>query len=86
MSEEISSALRRISSSTSDSQHAYVFYEEVIVTDVVRRTQEFPGAAAYGKALPEFRIQTASDFGPARRGDGDHIVLISESCAVVDAL
>ncbi len=85
MSDEIPSILSHVSLGTNDFERARAFYDAVMPTVGARRVEDFPGAAAYGKAFPEFWIQTPFDGGPAGRGNGTHIAFIAESKAAVDA-
>ena len=46
---------------------------------------EHPGAVAYGKAFPEFWVQTPINGAPATVGNGTHIGFIASDKAAVDA-
>jgi catechol 2,3-dioxygenase-like lactoylglutathione lyase family enzyme len=73
MSDENPSILSHISLGTDDFNRARAFYDAVMPTLGARLVMEHPGAAAYGRAYPEFWIQTPHDGGPAGAGNGTHV-------------
>jgi catechol 2,3-dioxygenase-like lactoylglutathione lyase family enzyme len=85
MSEPNPSLLSHISVGTNDFERATAFYDAVMPTLGARRIEAFPGAVAYGKAFPEFWVQTPLDGAPASIGNGTHFGFIAESRQAVDA-
>jgi len=65
MSDEIPSILSHVSLGTNDFARATAFYDAVLPTLGCRRVMEHPGAVAYGKAFPEFWVQTPINGAPA---------------------
>ena len=85
MSDEIPSILSHVSLGTNDFARATAFYDAVLPTLGCRRVMEHPGAVAYGKAFPEFWVQTPINGAPATVGNGTHIGFIASDKAAVDA-
>ena len=85
MSEPNPSLLSHISIGCNDFERATAFYDAVMPTLGARRIEAFPGAVAYGKAFPEFWVQTPLDGAPASVGNGTHFGFIAESRQAVDA-
>lgn len=85
MSEPNPSLLSHISVGSNDLERATAFYDAVMPTLGARRIEAFPGAVAYGKAFPEFWVQTPLDGAPAGIGNGTHFGFIAESPLAVDA-
>jgi catechol 2,3-dioxygenase-like lactoylglutathione lyase family enzyme len=85
MSEPNPSLLSHISVGTNDFERATAFYDAVMPTLGAHRIEAFPGAVAYGKAFPEFWVQTPLDGAPASIGNGTHFGFIAESRQAVDA-
>lgn len=85
MSDENPSILSHISLGTDDFNRARAFYDAVMPTLGARLVMEHPGAAAYGRAYPEFWIQTPHDGGPAGAGNGTHVGFMADSRETVDA-
>jgi catechol 2,3-dioxygenase-like lactoylglutathione lyase family enzyme len=67
------SILSHISIGTNQFDRAVAFYDAVLGTLGCRRMEEFPGGVAYGKAYPEFFVQTPIDGTPATIGNGTHV-------------
>ena len=61
------------------------FYDAVLATLGCKRIMEHPGAVAYGKAFPEFWLQTPLDGKPASVGNGCHVGFIASSKEAVHA-
>lgn len=85
MAEDIPSITSHVSLGTNDFERAVAFYDQVMPTIGARKLENFPGAAAYGKAFPEFWIQTPIDGQPASVGNGTHIAFIAPSQEAVHA-
>ncbi|KAF1719458.1 VOC family protein [Pseudoxanthomonas wuyuanensis] len=85
MSEPNPSLLSHISVGSNDFERATAFYDAVMPTLGARRIEAFPGAVAYGKAFPEFWVQTPLDGARASIGNGTHFGFIAESPQAVDA-
>lgn len=84
MTDDIPSILSHVSLGTDDLARAAAFYDAVLPVLGIRRVMEHPGAVAYGRAFPEFWIQTPLD-GGASVGNGTHIGFIAPDRAAVDA-
>jgi catechol 2,3-dioxygenase-like lactoylglutathione lyase family enzyme len=67
------SILSHISIGTNDLDRAVAFYDKVLTTLGCRRIEAFPGGVVYGKAYPEFFVQTPIDGAPASVGNGTHV-------------
>lgn len=85
MSDDNPSAISHVSLGSNRYDEARAFYDAVLATLGIRRVMEHDGAAAYGKAYPEFWIQRPVDGAPATRGNGTHIGFIATSRAQVEA-
>lgn len=85
MSDDIPSILSHVSLGTNDFARATAFYDAVLPTLGCRRVMEHPGAVAYGKAFPEFWVQTPVDGAAATIGNGTHVGFIAANKAAVDA-
>lgn len=85
MSDDIPSILSHVSLGTNDFARATAFYDAVLPALGCRRVMEHPGAVAYGKAFPEFWVQTPIDGRPASIGNGTHIGFIAPDIAAVEA-
>jgi catechol 2,3-dioxygenase-like lactoylglutathione lyase family enzyme len=79
------SILSHVSIGTDDPKRALAFYDKVLATLGCRRVMEHPGAVAYGKAWPEFWVQTPFDGKKATVGNGTHIGFFADSQAEVNA-
>lgn len=85
MSNENPSILSHISIGTNDFERAVVFYDKVLATLGCRQLMIHPGAVAYGRAFPEFWVQTPIDGNPATVGNGSHFGFIADSKEAVHA-
>jgi len=85
MADDNPSIISHVSLGTNRFPEARTFYERVLKTLGCRIVMEHPGAAAFGKAFPEFWIQTPYDGGNASCGNGVHISFNAASKAEVDA-
>lgn len=85
MSDDIPSILSHVSVGTNDFARAIAFYDAVLPILGCRRVMEHPGAVAYGKAFPEFWVQTPVDGAGATVGNGTHIGFIAPDIAAVEA-
>lgn len=79
------SILSHVSIGTSDFDRATRFYDTLLATLGCRRIMEHPGAVAYGRAYPEFWVQTPIDGKAASIGNGTHFGFSAASKAEVDA-
>jgi len=71
------SILSHVSVGSNDFERAVKFYDKVLATLGCRRVMEHPGAVAYGKAYPEFWVQTPIDGNPAAVGNGTHFGFVA---------
>jgi len=85
MTDANQSILSHVSIGTRDFERATRFYDAVLATLGCRRIMEHPGAVAYGRAFPEFWVQTPIDGKPASIGNGTHFGFFAGSKAEVDA-
>ena len=79
------SIVSHVSLGTNDFERARAFYETVLATLGIRKLMEFPGAAAFGKAYPEFWVQVPIDGNPATVGNGTHMAFIASDKAAIHA-
>jgi catechol 2,3-dioxygenase-like lactoylglutathione lyase family enzyme len=77
MADDSSRLVSHVSIGTNDFERAVDFYDKVMVTLGCLRIMQFPGAVGYGKAHPEFWVQTPIDGNPASVGNGAHIGFIA---------
>ena len=84
---ELQSALSHVSLGTNNFAAAAAFYDKVLATLGIKRTMDLSehNAIAYGRAYPEFWIQTPHDGGRAETANGTHIAFFAQSRAEVDA-
>lgn len=73
------SMLSHISVGTNNFDAAVTFYDHVLATLGCKPIMKHPGAAAYGKAYPEFWVQTPYDGQAATVGNGSHVGFIAAS-------
>ena len=85
MSDDNPSIISHISIGSNDLDRAAGFFDAVLETLGCRRIMEHPGAIAWGKAFPEFWVQSPIDGKPATVGNGTHVGFIAPSKAAVDA-
>lgn len=79
------SVLSHVSVGTNNYPRAKAFYDAVLATLQIGCVMDFPGAAGYGRAFPEFWVQTPHDGGRASVGNGVHIAFLANSVAEVRA-
>jgi catechol 2,3-dioxygenase-like lactoylglutathione lyase family enzyme len=79
------SVLSHVSLGTNDFARAKAFYDAVLATLQIRCVMDFPGGAGYGRAFPEFWIQSPHDGGRASTGNGVHISFLANSIEEVNA-
>ncbi len=82
---EPKSVLSHVSIGVNDFERAAAFYDQALATLGCKRMAEFPGAVAYGRAFPEFWVQTPIDGQPAAVGNGAHFGFIANSKEAVQA-
>lgn len=80
-----SSILSHVSLGTDDYPRARAFYDAVLGTLGIGCVMELPGGAAYGRAFPEFWVQTPHDGGKAEVANGVHVAFLAASREQVDA-
>ncbi len=80
-----SSALSHVSLGTDDFDRAVAFYDRVLATLGIRRMEQFPGGAGYGRRWPEFWLHTPIDGRPASVGNGTHVAFLATDRAAVAA-
>jgi catechol 2,3-dioxygenase-like lactoylglutathione lyase family enzyme len=85
MADDNPSIISHVSIGTNRFPEARALYERVPRKLHCRVVMEHPGAAAFGKAYPEFWIQTPYDGGTASCGNGVHVGFVATSKAEVDA-
>lgn len=85
MSDESPSLISHVSIGTNAFDRAVAFYDRVLKPLGARRVMEFPGVVAYGKAFPEFWVQTPYNGQEASVGNGTHIAFLANSKQAVDA-
>jgi catechol 2,3-dioxygenase-like lactoylglutathione lyase family enzyme len=85
MADDIPSILSHVSIGTNDFEQAVAFYDSVLATLGCRRVLEHPSAVAFGKAYPEFWVQTPIDGRPAGVGNGTHFGFLAPSREAVHA-
>ncbi|MGE0498949.1 MAG: VOC family protein [Ramlibacter sp.] len=85
MSELSPSVMSHVSVGTNDYPRAKAFYDAVLATLQIRCVMDFPGGAGYGRAFPEFWVQTPHDGGRASVGNGVHVAFLANSMAEVQA-
>jgi catechol 2,3-dioxygenase-like lactoylglutathione lyase family enzyme len=85
MADESSRLVSHVSIGTNDFERAVDFYDRVMGALACRRLMQFPGAVGYGKAHPEFWVQTPIDGYPASAGNGTHIGFIAADKDAVHA-
>ncbi|WP_255989287.1 VOC family protein [Chitinolyticbacter albus] len=85
MNHDNPSIMSHVSLGTNRFAEAAAFYDAVLATVGARRVLDFPGAIAYGKAYPEFWVQTPYDGQRAAAGNGTHFGFFAASPAEVDA-
>lgn len=85
MSDEIPGIISHTSLGTADFDRATAFYDAVLKTLGCGRLMEVPGAVAYGKAFPEFWVQSPIDGKAATVGNGSHIGFSAPSKEAVHA-
>ena len=79
------SVLSHVSLGTNDFARAKAFYDAVLGTLQIGCVMEFPGAAGYGRAYPEFWIGAPHDGGRAGVANGVHIAFLANSEQEVQA-
>jgi catechol 2,3-dioxygenase-like lactoylglutathione lyase family enzyme len=77
--------LSHVSLGTNDYTRAKAFYDAVLATLQIRCVMDFPGGAGYGRAFPEFWIQSPQDGGRASTGNGVHVSFLANSIDEVRA-
>ena len=85
MADENLSAISHVSLGTNDFERAVRFYDAVLPTLGCKRIMQHPGAAAWGKELPEFWVQTPIDGRPASVGNGTHFGFVASDKTQVHA-
>ncbi|MEM6662657.1 MAG: VOC family protein [Pseudomonadota bacterium] len=79
------SVISHISIGTNDLDRAAAFYDAVLATVGARRMIEHAEAIAWGKAFPEFWVNTPYDDEPSTVGNGTHVAFSARSREEVDA-
>ena len=85
MTDENPSIISHVSLGTNHFPAARAFYERLLRTLGCRIILEHPGAVAFGRAYPEFWIQTPFDGAVASCGNGVHVGFQAQSRVEVDA-
>lgn len=79
MSDENPSIISHVSIGTNHFEKAAAFYDAALGALGSKRIMEFEGAIAWGKAFPEFWLQTPIDGQPATVGNGTHVAFLAKS-------
>ncbi len=79
------SLISHMSIGTNDFDRAVRFYDKVLAALGCKRMMEHPGAVAYGRAFPEFWVQTPIDGKRAAVGNGTHFGFFADDKAQVQA-
>jgi catechol 2,3-dioxygenase-like lactoylglutathione lyase family enzyme len=77
--------MSHVSIGVKDFAKARAFYDTVLPTLGAKRIMEHPGAVAYGRARPEFWVQTPIDGKPFGVGNGTHFGFMATSKDEVNA-
>ena len=85
MEHENPSIMSHVSIGVGDLARAVAFYDAVLPVLDCKKLFEFPQAVAYGKAFPEFWVQTPIDGQPPSPGNGTHFCFLAESKEAVHA-
>ncbi len=85
MSSDNPSIISHVSIGTNHFERAVEFYDKVLSTLGCKQIMKHPGAVAYGKAFPEFWVQTPYDGQAATTGNGAHIGFVADTKAAVHA-
>jgi catechol 2,3-dioxygenase-like lactoylglutathione lyase family enzyme len=85
MDSENPSIISHVSIGVKDFARATAFYDAVFKAIGARRIMDFPGAVAYGRAFPEFWVQTPIDGKASSSGNGTHFAFDVGSKERVDA-
>ena len=78
------SILSHVSVGTNDLERALQFYDAVLPAIGCSRVMEHAGGVAFGKAYPEFWVQTPADGHAASVGNGYHVGFFADSRETVD--
>ena len=84
MPDENLSCISHVSLGTNNYERAKAFYARVLAVIGCKIIMEHPGAAAFGKAHPEFWICTPHDDRAATSGNGVHVGFMAQSKPEVD--
>lgn len=79
------SVISHVSLGTNDYPRAKAFYDAVLATLQIGCVMAFEGGAGYGRAFPEFWIQSPHDGGRASVGNGVHISFLANTINEVNA-
>ena len=81
MSNDNPSIMSHVSLGTNDFKKAIAFYDKVMAAIGVKRIYEPEGveAISYGRAFPEFWVQTPEDGAPAEIANGVHFAFLAPS-------
>lgn len=83
---DIPSIISHVSVGSNDLERALAFYDAVLATVGAERKHEVPGVAVgYGKAFPEFWVQTPYDGKAAGIANGVHFCFIAMTREAVHA-
>ena len=85
MENETPSIISHVSIGTNQFERAVAFYDSVLATLGCKQMMAYPGAVAYGRAFPEFWVQTPFDGRPATLGNGTHFGFVANSKEAVHA-
>jgi catechol 2,3-dioxygenase-like lactoylglutathione lyase family enzyme len=79
------SILSHVSLGTNDYPRAKAFYDALLATLQIGCLMDYPGGAGYGRAFPEFWIQSPHDGGRANAGNGVHVSFLANTINEVNA-
>lgn len=84
MEDKNQSLISHVSIGVKDFARATAFYDAVLKPLGCKRLMDFPGAVAYGRAFPEFWVQTPIDGKASSVGNGTHFAFDAGSKEKVD--
>ena len=85
MTETNPSIISHISIGTNRAEEALAFYDKVLATIDAKRILEVHEAVAYGRAYPEFWVNSPHDESKASVGNGTHFGFYADNKDQVDA-
>jgi catechol 2,3-dioxygenase-like lactoylglutathione lyase family enzyme len=78
------SQMAHVSIGTNDFEKAVEFYDKVLGVLGAHRSNDFPGAVAWGKQFPEFWVQLPFNGAGAQKANATHFAFLAYSMEDVD--